>query len=120
MHIDFKATTIELTDEIRTYTEEKVGMLLKLLQGVESENIRTEVALEKRQNQQSGDIYRADITIHAGADRTHAVGHGESIMAAIDEAKDDLAHRLRRDKGKKHDMFLKGSARIKKMLRFWE
>ncbi len=120
MHIDFKATTIELTDAIRTYAEEKVGMLVKLLQNVELENVQVEVDLEKKQNQQTGEIFRADITIHAGADRTHAVGHGESVLAAIDEAKDELARRLRRGKTKRLDSLREGGAKIKKMLKFWE
>lgn len=120
MNIDFKAPTIDLTDEIHTYVEEKIAMLHKLLHGIEEENIRTEVELARKQNQQSGDVFRADITIHAGADRTHAVGHGESLHAAIDEAKDDLSRRLLRGKSKRVDMLRKGGLRIKKMLRFWE
>jgi len=120
MHINFKAQTIELTNEVRAYAEEKVNMLIKLLQNVDEENIQAEVVLEKKQNQQSGDIYRADITIHAGPDRTHAVGHGESIMAAIDKSKDDLALRLSKVKNKRRSSFREGSAKIKKMLRFWE
>lgn len=120
MQIQFKATTLELTNEMRQYAEEKVSMLVKLLQNVSPENIRAEVELGKRQNQQSGEIFRADITIHAGADRTHAVGHGESVLAAIDEAKDELARRLRRGKTKRLDSLREGGARIKKMLKFWE
>lgn len=120
MHIDFKAPTLELTDDIREYAEEKVTMLAKLLQNVAEENIRSEVELAQKSNQQSGDIFRADITIHAGADRTHAVGHGESILAAIDEAKDELSRRLRRGKTKRLDALREGGAKIKKMLRFWE
>jgi len=120
MQVSFKAQTVELTDEVRSYAEAKVAMLTKLLQNVEQENIQAEVALEKKQKQQSGDIYRADITIHAGPDRTHAVGHGESIMASIDKAKDDLALRLSKVKNKKRSSFREGSAKIKKMLRFWE
>jgi ribosomal subunit interface protein len=120
MKINFKALTIELTDEIRSYAEDKMGMVGKLLQNVDEENIRAEVELARKKNQQTGDVFRADITIHAGADRTHAVGHGESILAALDEAKDELTRRLRRGKTKKMDALREGGARIKNMLRFWE
>jgi len=113
MNINFKATTIKLTDEVRAYAQDKVKMVTKLLQNVDEENIRTEVELERKQNQQSGKIFRSDITIYVGGNKTHSVGHGESILAAIDEAKD-------RDKGKKQNMFRRGASRIKKMLRFWE
>ncbi len=120
MNIDFKAPTIDLNDEIRTYVEEKIAMLYKLLHGVAEENMRAEVELQRDQHQQSGNVFRADITIHAGAERTHAVGHGETLHAAIDEAKDDLSRRLLRGKSKRTDMIRKGGARIKRMLRFWE
>ena len=120
MHIDFKALTIDLTDDIRDYAQEKVDALGKLLAHTDEDSIRADVELAKKQDQQSGDIFRADVTIHAGGDRTHAVGHGESIRAAIDEAKDELSRRLRREKGKKHDMFVRGAAKIKQMMRFWE
>ncbi|MAZ67489.1 ribosomal subunit interface protein [bacterium] len=120
MHIDFKAPTLELSNDVRNYAEEKVRTLRKLLQKVEDENIRADVELAKKGNQQSGDIFRADITVYAGPDRIHAVGHGESLHAAIDEAKDDLARRLRRDKTRRLDTLREGSAKIKKMLRFWE
>lgn len=121
MNIEFKALTLDLTDEIREYAEEKVAMLTKLLHAVDDENIRTEIELERKQAQQSGeDIFRADITIHAGVDRTHAVGRGETLHAALDQAKDELARRLRRGKSKRLDSLRSGGAKIKKMLRFWE
>ena len=120
MHIDFKAPTLELTDDVRTYAEEKVAALEKLLQHVDEESKRVEIELAKTVQQQSGDIFRADFTIHAGGERTHAVGHGETILAAIDEAKDELARRLRRSQTKRLDLVRRGGAKIKKMLRFWE
>ena len=119
-HIDFKALTIDLTDEVRAYATEKVKMLGKLLSGIDEENVRYDVELSKRTSQQTGDIYRADITVFAGSEKSHAVGHGESIFAAIDKAKDDLTRRLRRDKTKRLDFLREGGAKLKKILRFWE
>jgi len=120
MHIDFKALTIDLTPEIRSYATSKVEMLTKLLQNVDEENIQFEVALERNQSQKTGEVFRADITVHAGGEKTHAVGHGETVEAAIDEAKDELTRRLRRGKGKRLAALREGGARIKKMMRFWE
>lgn len=119
-HIDFKTHGVELSNDIREYAEEKIEMLEKLLVNIDEENKRFEVELAKRAGQQTGDIFRADIVVLAGAERVHAVGHGETLFAAIDEAKDDLTRRLRRNKTKTADMVRKGGAAIKKMLRFWE
>ena len=120
MHIDYKAPTVDLTDDVRAYVEEKMFAVAKLLTHVESENIRIETELSKKADQNSGDIFRTDFTVHAGSERMHAVGHGESLFASIDEAKEELTERLRREKGKKHDLFIKGAAKIKRMIRFWE
>jgi ribosomal subunit interface protein len=118
MKIDFKALTLDLTDDVRTYAVEKVEMVEKLLGEVDEENIRYEVELEKKHKHQTGNIYRADITVFAGIEKSHAVGHGETIFAAIDEAKNDLMRRVRRDKTKRLDFLRRGGAKIKSMLRF--
>lgn len=120
MHINYKAPTLDLTDEVREYAEEKLAMVEKLITSAAVEDIQAEVDLSRKQNQQSGDIFRADITIHAGADRTHAVGHGESLMAALDEAKDELSRRLRRTKSRRLESLRRGGAKIKNALRFWK
>ena len=119
MHIDFKAPTLDLTDDMRSYATEKVQALSKHVGNVAQENIRVEVVLAQKLQQQSGDIFRADITMHAGPDRTHAVGHGASVHMALDQAQDDLSRRLRRVRTKRTDTLREGGARLKKMLRFW-
>ena len=120
MQINYKALTVELTDDIRAYTEEKIAMVEKLIAGVDPDNVSVDIDLSRKQNQKSGDIFRADITMHAGADRTHAVGHGETLMAALDEAKDELSRRLRRSKTRRLDSIRRGGAKIKNALRFWK
>ena len=120
MHIDYKAPTVALTPDVQAYVEEKLQSVKKLLQHVDEGNIQVEVELSKDTKHASGEVYRADITVHAASERTHAVGHGESLNAAVDEAKDELMRRLRREKGKKRDLFIRGAVKIKKRLRFWE
>ncbi len=116
MLINFKADNIDLTDEIRSYVKSKIDMLGKLLASVDDENISYQIGLAKGK-QQTGETYRADITLHAGTTRLHAVGHGESLNGAIDEAKDDLERRMRREKGKDMALLRRGKQAIKKMLR---
>lgn len=120
MKINFRTPNIDLTDEVRMYAEEKAKMIVKLLQNVKEEDIAVDIELDKRQDQQTGDIFRADITVHAGGERVHAIGRGETILAAIDVAKDEIVVRLSRQKKKRLDAFRDGSAKIKKMLRFWK
>lgn len=120
MQINYKAPTIDLTDEVREYTEEKLVAVEKLLGGIDTNNVQVDVELARRENQQSGDIFRADLTVHAASDRIHAVGHGETLYAALDEAKDELTRRMQRTKTRRLDSVRKGGAKIKNMLRFWK
>ncbi len=117
MLVNSKAKDVDLIDEVKQYAESKVEMLDKLLADVPDENISYDIEFAKGK-QHTGSTYRADITLHAGATRLHAVGHGESLNAAIDEAKDDLERRMRREKTKGMTMLRKGSQAIKRMLRF--
>jgi len=117
MLVNFKTDNLDLTDEIREYAELKVGMLGKLLHDADEEALRYDVELAKGK-ENSGNIYRADIIVHAAPLRVHAVGHGESVNAAIDGAKDELERRLRREKTKGRAMLRKGKAALKKMLRW--
>lgn len=116
MLVNFKASNVDLTDDVRQYAESKVDMLSKLLAGVEDENVSYDIELSKGK-QNSGETYRADITVHAGSTRLHAVGHGESLNAAVDGAKDDLERRMRREKGKDMTLMRRGKQAIKSMLR---
>ena len=119
MLINFKADNLELTDNVRAYAQNKVEMLGKLLANIDDENVSYDIELSNGK-QQSGATYRADITLHAGSIRLHAIGHGESINAAIDESKDELERRLRREKTKSMTMMRKGKQVIKRLLRLGE
>ena len=119
MNITFRGDNIELTDEMKHYATEKVSMLKKFFTDFNDEDLSCEVILGK-QNKSTGDDYRADFTIFAGSMRKHAVGHGESITAAIDIAKDELARRIRREKKKEMSLLKRGKRALKKMVRWGE
>ena len=118
MNVTYKAENLELTPDVRAYAEEKLEAVQKLLSNYAPENVACDVALVKDDAHQSGNIYRADVTVHAGSEHVHAVGHGESLMAALDEVKDELARRIRREKDKEETMFRKGGAMLKRMMKW--
>jgi ribosomal subunit interface protein len=118
MQVSYKTNNINLTPDVRSYAEDKLEAVQKLLTNHAEENVSCDVVLGKSEKQTHGDIYRADVTVHAGSERVHAVGHGESLMAALDEAKDDITRRMRREKTKQETMLRRGGAALKKMLRW--
>lgn len=117
MLINFKTKNYELDADIKMYAEEKVHALEKFVQNAQAET-HFDIELSQDTTQQSGDIYRTDIVVQSGAVDMHAVGHGESMQAAIDIARDELAQRLSRAADRERSLFRKGARAIKRMLRW--
>jgi ribosomal subunit interface protein len=87
MNIQYKTHDVVLADDVRALVEEKLQAIEKLLAHHDTANISCEVVLAHDTKHQSGAVYRTDLTVFAGGERTHAVGHGETLQAAIDMAK---------------------------------
>ena len=117
MNINFKTKGVEINNDVKAYAEEKVQSLVKFL-GKDADNARFDIEFSDDPKHVSGDVFRVDIVAIAGKVDKHAVGHGSTMTAAIDDARDDLARRLSRAKDKDRNMLRKGSRIIKDMLRF--
>lgn len=118
MHITYKTHNIDLTDELRSYAEDKVSAIRKLFAHHREEDIACEVVLARDEKHASGLVFRADFTAYAGVEKVHAVGHGESPKAAMDLAKDELVRRANREKTKHQTLLRRGRAKVKEWLRF--
>lgn len=118
MNIQYKTNGVVLADDVRALVEEKLQAIEKLLAHHDAQNVSCEAILTHNTEHNTGKVFRADFTVLAGGNRTHAVGHGESLQAAVDMAKDELIERMRREKGKHQTLLRKGSQMIKKMMRW--
>ncbi len=119
MNINFKSKKVELTSETKDYASEKVASLIKFLgEDVDSKDVRFDISFTKKTRGSKKGMFRVDIVVFSGKVDMHAVGHGESLNASIDVAKDDLARRLSRNKGKRRNILRRGSRAIKNMFRF--
>ena len=118
MNISYKTDNVVLANDVESYTEEKLAAVRKLFAHYADEDISCEVHLAKDEKHQSGSIYRADFTILAGSERVHGVGHGETMQAALDAAKDEIMGRTRREK-KMHRSFLRKSGEALKNMMRW-
>lgn len=117
MNIIFKVNGMDIDDAVKTYTTEKVESLKKFVHGALEPDARVEVEYTKDEKHHAGELYRADIVVVAGGTDMHAIGHGESAQAAVDDARDELVRRLSRDSDKARNLLRKGSRAIKRMLR---
>ena len=78
-------------------------------------NARVEVGKVKR-GQRQGGIFKAEINLNIGGYLIRVEEIGDSLMAAIDSAKDNLAREIKRHKNKSMTKFIRGARSWKK---FW-
>lgn len=100
MKIDIKATNIELTDEIRNYLDKKIGELDRFLPET---NFPIEARVELGRatfHHQTGNIFRAEITMHLPGKVLRTEAEAENILAAIDELKDGIQREAKEYKEK--------------------
>lgn len=116
MKIQTKATNITLTPEISAYLEKKLAALEKFVAG--QEEVIIDVELGKTTNHhQTGDIFKAEFTLHQRGGTLRAVSETVDLYAAIDQAKDELADTLKTTKAKRRHLVRRGALKLKNMLK---
>jgi len=117
MKIIIKGTNIKLSPSITQYIEEKIGGLKKFLKKFNPELIEARVEVGKiTRGQRQGDIFRAEVNLNINGKFLRATKTEESLSAAIDLVKDDLAHQIKDYKDKRITQFIRGARSWKK---FW-
>src|SRR5687768_17446198 len=98
INISLKATGIELTPAIRSYAENKVSMLEKLIDKNDT-SAQADVELgQTTHHHQSGIIFFAEINLHVSDIHLRAVSEKDNLYAAIDEVKDEMIRQLQEEK----------------------
>lgn len=117
MDLRIKTTDYQLTDETRSYLDDKIASIKKIL-GNEAASARCEVTLGRAVgHSENGDVWRAEIIVQNSGERHVAAARAESINAAIDQAKDEMLQQLRKSKGKEVSLMRRMGARLKKFAR---
>ncbi len=117
MRIIVKGRNIKLSPSIKQYIEEKIGGLKKFLKKFNSELIEARVEVGKiTRGQRQGDIFRAEVNLNINGKLLRAAKTEESLPAAIDLVKDDLAQEIKDYKDKRTTQFIRGARSWKK---FW-
>ncbi len=116
MKINLKATGIELTPEITAYAEKKVSALAKYLR--ESESVIAQVEVGKStQHHKSGPVFRAEVHLSGPGVDVYAAAEEADLNAAIDVVKDEIAHKLTHEKGKREALYRRGARAVKEMMK---
>jgi ribosomal subunit interface protein len=117
MNINFKATSIVLTEAIRDYAEKRIMTVGKLFGG-EGENVTVDVEVSQTtKHHKGGNIFRTEITLKNDGRRFRAVSTKEDLYASIDDAKDELEREIVANKERSRTLFRRGAQQVKSVLK---
>ena len=116
MNYNIKGTQLDISDELRSYAEKKLGVADKFLAG--DTTAHAQIELEHMPEGRSGK-YRAEFTISASGQIYRASCWGTTMHEALDAAGQELGEELSRDKKKKQSVLRRTSVKVKEYLRGW-
>ncbi len=113
--IQFKFTNTEEGREMQDLMEHKLHTLEKYLG--EETDINCEVEFERVTAHKSGNVHRVETNLYKGGKMYRAEATEDSFEKAIDEVRNELDKRLRRDNKKRGALMRKGGQILKRMMR---
>lgn len=116
MKITIKATNITMSPSIYQNIENKIGSLEKFMKKMDQDLIEARVEVGKiTRGQKQGEIFRAEVNLNLNGQLLRAEETGESLAAAIDLVKDELAKEIKSLKDKRMTSYKRGARSWKKM-----
>lgn len=116
MLINVKSSGIPLTDAIKSYFQEKISSLEKIV--THSGEVSADAQVVKLSaHHHKGEMYKAEVNMHVSGGLVRAEAQSEDLYAAIDAVKDELSEKLKSKKEKRESLFLRGSRLAKRILR---
>ena len=113
---NIQTTNIDLTDTLEEYVKTRLSKLDKVVDD-NNTSAYADIELAKVREQNSGDIYRAEINLRISGDQLYAASETSDLYRSIDEVEEAIVREVKKAKGKKRDLFRRGARRIKNMIR---
>lgn len=118
MKYNVNTTDFSLTPAISEYLDKRIGHLDKFINPSLEESIMCYVEVGKTTNHhKTGDLFRAEITLHIGSKVFRATSEKEDLYSAIDAVGDEVTQELKAFKGKRSSLIKRGGAKIKSLIK---
>ena len=117
MKLTIKATTIDLTSEIKDYIEKRLEKIAPFIYALEEKPVvRVEVG-KTTLHHESGPVYRAEIQVYYLSKVLRSVSEAEDLYAAVDEAQEEILEEITTHKELRQTLLRRGGRLIKDTLR---
>jgi ribosomal subunit interface protein len=118
MKYNVNTTDFSLTPAISEYLDKRISHLDKFINPSLEESIMCYVEVGKTtEHHKTGDLFRAEITLHIGGKVFRATSEKGDLYSAIDEAGDEITQELKAFKGKRSSLIKRGGAKIKSLIK---
>ncbi len=120
MDIRIKATSYEITPDVRAYLDQRIASLKKFLGGYEDvARIEAEVGRDAGGQRHGANMWFAEMqVIVPGQERVYARNNSESVNGAIDDVKEEVERQLLRGRKLHIRLMRKSGALAKRVMRF--
>jgi len=115
-NLTIKALNMEMTPAIEDYFISKLGSLDKYLD-LADESIECDARVSKVAENQSGNIFKAEVSLHTAGKIYGADSTKDNLYASIDDVVDRVGRKITEHKDKQRSMFKRGAAKFKNLLR---
>lgn len=117
MNIHIKTTNLTLTPDMKDYLDKKMGAFDNLIDPNDT-SVSCQVELAKTTNHhKAGDIFKTEINLRKDGKQFRAVSEQETLMASMDEAKDEILAEFKSYRSKQMTMMRRGGAALKNMIK---
>jgi len=114
MRISLKGTNLELVDSIRVYVEKKIINTVERLLARPPEAVSLDIEVGKTtKHHKSGKVFRAEVNLSMGKKLLRAESLGENLHEAIDLLEEEIEREIKKFKGKRRALALKGARKLK-------
>lgn len=119
MQTRIKNTRFEMTSDVKEYLDKKLASLEHFFEANDP-TASWDIELEKLDERiDSQKKFRAELTLQTGGKQYRAEAVGETMLAALDEVKDELKSALRGSHSKSRRLIRESGRRLKAFLRGW-
>ena len=117
MKINIKTTSIDLTEALSDYVDQKMGQMEKFIESDDDSVLcNVEIGMTTKHHQ-SGKIFRTEINLRVAGDDFRTVSEKEDLYVAINDAKEEIIEAIKSRKTKQRTKFRRGAEKIKNILK---
>ena len=96
-----KGTNVRLLPSIRTFVDERIESITRLLSSKHRDEAKMAVEVGKpSQHHRKGAVFYAEVTLEVGRKLFRATAEDEDMHTAVDLVRDDIKRQLRKEKTK--------------------